>query len=449
MNRTIFRQYDIRGLVDEDLNQEVVTTLGRGIGTMFRNLGMKRISLGWDARFSSPIYRDALTEGLNSTGVNVIHLGMCTTPSSYFAIHHLKTDGGVMITGSHNPPEFNGFKVNVGNKSIFGEEIQDLYRLIEKGQFASGKGSVEEYLIITHYIGYLSAAVKLNRKLRIALDSGNGTGGLVAPEVFRRLGCEVTELFSEPDGNFPNHHPDPTVEKFIADLKRTVVDNKLDFGVAYDGDADRIGVIDDKGNIIWGDMLMVIFARSILKDNPGAAIIGEVKSSQKMYDDIAKHGGRPIMWKTGHSLIKNKMKEEGALLAGEMSGHIFFNDRYLGYDDAVYASCRLAEIVAAGNKPLSGFLNDLPKTYSTPEIRFDCTDDVKFKVIERAQDYFIKAGYDVNDIDGVRLNFGDGWGLLRASNTQPVLVMRFEAESEKRLEEIETLVRNKLKDFQA
>lgn len=447
MNQSIFRQYDIRGIVDHDLTPAVVETLGRGIGTMMRGLNRRRVSLGWDARLSSPIYKEAMTEGLTSTGMDVVQLGMCTTPSFYFSIHHLATDGGVMITGSHNPPEFNGFKVNVGNKSIFGKEIQGLYRLIEKGEFSSGRSKVEETIIIPDYIDYLSSAFEMKRSLKIALDSGNGTAGMAAPEVFRRLGCEVIELYSEPDGNFPNHHPDPTVEKFIVDLKRTVLDQGLDFGVAYDGDADRIGVIDDEGNIIWGDMLMVIFARDILAKNPGAAIIGEVKSSQKMYDDIARHGGCPIMWKTGHSLIKNKMKEEGALLAGEMSGHIFFNDRYFGFDDAIYASGRLAEIVAAGDKPLSHYLDDLPQSFSTPEIRFDCPDDRKFKVIEKAQRYFKEEGYDVNDIDGVRLNFGDGWGLLRASNTQPVLVMRFEAQSSERLDKIESLVRDKLNDF--
>ena len=447
MNRTIFRQYDIRGVVDVDLNHEVVRTLGRGIGTMLKSQGRKRITVGWDARLTGPAYRDAMTEGLISTGMDVIHLGMCTTPGFYFSIHHLQVDGGVMITGSHNPPEFNGFKVNAGPESVYGEGIQDIYRIIEKGDFARGEGKIKEYMIIPDYIDYLKNAVSIDRLLRVALDAGNGTAGLVAPEVFRHLGCTVFELFSEPDGNFPNHHPDPTIPEFVETLKENVLDKHLDFGVAYDGDSDRIGVIDNEGRIIWGDELMVIFSRDILRKNPGATIIGEVKSSQRLYDDIAANGGYPIMWKTGHSLIKSKMREEGALLAGEMSGHIFFNDRYFGYDDAIYASLRLAEIVSSGDKPLSEYLSDLPLSFSTPEIRFDCPEEKKFPVVAEAVKYFKEAGYDVNDIDGVRLNMEDGWGLLRASNTQPVLVMRFEAQSEARLQEIKSLVEGKLNDL--
>jgi phosphomannomutase/phosphoglucomutase len=447
MNPAIFRQYDIRGLVDVDLSPNIVRTLGKGIGTYLRHQGRKRMTLGWDARLSSPTYKDAITEGLISTGMDVIQLGMCSTPSFYFSIHNLQVDGGVMITGSHNPPEFNGFKVNAGEESIYGEEIQSLYRLIAQGDFATGKGKVAHYKIIPDYQNYLKGAVSIARPLRIALDAGNGTAGLIAPEVFRHYGCVVYDLFSEPDGNFPNHHPDPTVPKFIQTLKDTVLLKGLDFGVAYDGDADRIGVIDDKGTIIWGDELMVIFSRDILKRNPGGTFIAEVKSSQRLYDDVAKNGGRPIMWKTGHSLIKAKMKEEKALLAGEMSGHIFFNDRYFGFDDAIYASLRLAEIVASEERPLSDYLADLPKVYSTPEIRFDCSDDVKFEVTRKVVEYFKGAGYNVVDIDGVRLNLNDGWGLLRASNTQPVLVMRFEAQSEARLKEIQELVEGKLKEM--
>lgn len=449
MNQSIFRQYDIRGIVGQDLTPEIVRTLGKGIGTMLQQQGGKRMTLGWDARLSSPEYRDAITEGLTSTGMDVIQLGMCPTPAFYFSIHQLQVDGGVMITGSHNPPEFNGFKINAGAESIYGDKIQDLYTLIEKEIFMQGEGKVNEYDIISDYKEYLKTAIELDRPLRVALDAGNGTAGLVAPEIFKYHSCVVYELFSEPDGNFPNHHPDPTVPEFIQALKEKVLEKNLDFGVAYDGDSDRIGVVDNLGNIIWGDELMIIFSRSILKRNPGAAIIAEVKSSQKLYDDIAKNGGRPIMWKTGHSLIKAKMKEEHALLAGEMSGHIFFNDRYFGFDDAIYASLRLAEIVASGDQLLDKYLSDLPKTYSTPEIRFDTPDDQKFEVVKKAQEYFKAAGYDVNDIDGVRLNLGDGWGLLRASNTQPVLVMRFEAQSQARLEEIRALVESKLQDFLA
>ena len=447
MNREIFRQYDIRGVVDVDLNEEIVETLGKGIGTLLQKQGKMRICLGWDARLSGPSYSDAMTRGLTSTGIDVIKLGMVTTPIFYFSIHHLQTDGGVMITGSHNPPEFNGFKVNVGTDSLYGEGIQDLYRLIEKGYFLSGEGTIKSYNVIPDYIDYMKSAISIDRPLRIALDAGNGTAGLAAPEIFRYHICVTYDLFMEPDGNFPNHHPDPTIPKNLEDLKKIVLQKNLDFGVAYDGDADRIGVIDEKGNVIWGDQLMIIFSRSILRKNPGATIIGEVKSSQSLYDDVALNGGNPIMWKTGHSLIKSKMKEEHALLAGEMSGHIFFNDRYFGFDDAIYASLRLAEIVASSDKPLSEYLADVPKAYSTPEIRFDCPEDKKFGIVSQAVKYFKDADYNVNDIDGVRLNMGDGWGLLRASNTQPVLVMRFEAQTEQRLAEIKALVENKLHEF--
>ena len=447
MNQAIFRQYDIRGVVGKDLTPDIVRTLGKGIGTMLQQKGAKRMTLGWDARLSSPDYRDAITEGVVSTGTDVIQLGMCPTPAFYFSIYQLQADGGVMITGSHNPPEFNGFKVNVGQESIYGEQIQDLFRLIEKGTFAQGEGTVKQYDIIADYKAYLKSAFGIDRPLRVALDSGNGTAGLIAPEVFKYYNCVAYELYSEPDGNFPHHHPDPTVPEYMQDLKAKVLEKNLDFGVAYDGDADRIGVIDDQGNIIWGDELMIIFSRKILRTNPGAAIIAEVKSSQRLYDDIAANGGRPIMWKTGHSLIKAKMKQEGALLAGEMSGHIFFGDRYFGFDDAIYASLRLAEIVASSDKLLSEYLADLPKAYSTPEIRFDTPEEKKFEVVKKAQEYFKAQGYEVNDIDGVRLNMGDGWGLLRASNTQPVLVMRFEAQTEQRLQEIRDLVEGKLRDF--
>ncbi len=447
MNSTIFRQYDIRGVVDEDLTPEVVRTLGRGIGTMMAGQGRRRLTLGWDARLSGPAYRDAITEGLVSAGMSVIQLGMCATPMFYFSIHHLQADGGVMITGSHNPPEFNGFKVNVGPESLYGEGLQELYRLIEKGDFAQGEGKVSRFDILADYIMYHKNTVSIERPLRVALDAGNGTAGLAAPELFRYYGCVVYDLFTNPDGNFPNHHPDPTLPDEIKVLRDTVLQKGLDFGVGYDGDGDRIGVVDEKGNIIWGDELMVIFSRDILRTHLGAAVIAEVKSSQRLYDDIARNGGRPIMWKTGHSLIKRKMREEEALLAGEMSGHIFFNDRYFGFDDAIYASLRLAEIVARGNLKLSEYLADLPKSYATPEIRFDCPEDKKFEVVKKAVECFKREGYDVNDIDGVRLNMGDGWGLLRASNTQPVLVMRFEAQSPERLDEIKQLVEDKLKDF--
>jgi phosphomannomutase/phosphoglucomutase len=446
MNPLIFREYDVRGDAQKDLDDATVTALGKGFGSKLARGGGKTITLGRDVRLSSPRIRDILVQGLTSAGLEVIDLGVVPTPLLYFGIAHLKTDGGVMITGSHNPPEFNGFKLCVGVDSIYGEEIQELFRQIEAEDFESGQGSVRNENVIPAYKEYLKSNLKIDLPLKIVLDCGNGCGGLVAPELFEEMGCLVDVLYGEPDGNFPNHHPDPTVASNLEDLVHRTRSIGYDLGIAYDGDADRIGVVDDMGKILWGDQILTVFSRSILKKNPGATIIGEVKCSQNLYNDIQQRGGNPVMWKTGHSLIKKKMREEGALLAGEMSGHIFFNDRYFGYDDAIYATGRLLELLCDEARPLSQLLWGLPKVYATSEIRLDCPDEVKFPLVERVKEYF-KSNYEVVDVDGVRVIFDDGWGLIRASNTQPVIVLRFEAQSESRLDEIRTLMETKLEEF--
>ncbi len=443
----IFREYDVRGVYGKDLTLEAAELLGKGFGTYAKRNGVKKITLGRDVRLSSDALHDSIIKGLTDTGVDITDIGVCPTPLLYFSIHHLKMDGGVMITGSHNPPEFNGFKLAIGKETIYGSKIQEVRKIIEEGRFEKGKGAVSGYDIVLDYLNYLKNNFggfrKSKRPLKIVIDCGNGTAGIAAPKILQELGCNVIELFCDLDGNFPNHHPDPTIPKNLEALIKKVKEAKADFGAAYDGDADRIGVVDEKGEIIWGDKLMIIFSRDILKNKPGATFISEVKSSQTMYDDITKNGGKAIMWKTGHSLIKAKMKEAGAALAGEMSGHIFFADRYLGYDDAIYATCRLAEIAAKSGKKVSELLSDVPQTYSTPEIRIDCADEKKFQIVEKAKERF-KKDYKIIDVDGVRILFDDGWGLIRASNTQPVLVLRFEANSEPRLKEIKDFVESEL-----
>ncbi len=448
MNPLIFREYDIRGDAQNDLDDQTVKALAVGFGSKLIRSGGKTVTVGRDVRLSSPRISETFIAGLASTGLEIIDLGVVPTPLLYFAIAHLQIDGGVMITGSHNPPEFNGFKLCVGRDSIFGEEIQELYRQIETGSFESGQGSIRTYDIFPEYRSYLKANIVIDEPIRLVMDCGNGCGGLVAPELFQDMGCLVDVLYGEPDGNFPNHHPDPTVAANLDDLIHRTKSIGYDLGIAYDGDADRIGVVDDMGKILWGDQLLIIFSRAILKKNPGASIIGEVKCSQNLYNDIKDKGGNPIMWKTGHSLIKKKMRDENALLAGEMSGHIFFNDRYFGFDDAIYATGRLLEILCAEARPLSHLLWGLPPVYSTPEIRIDCPDEIKFDLVARAVQYF-KSEYKVVDVDGVRVIFDDGWGLIRASNTQPVIVMRFEANSENRLQEIKSLMENKLEQLRS
>jgi phosphomannomutase/phosphoglucomutase len=444
---TIFREYDIRGLVDQDLTEEAVRLVGKALGTSVRDAGGRRVVLGRDCRESGPRFAEAMTDGLVSTGVDVTDLGVVPTPLTYFAAATLPVDGLCMITGSHNPPEYNGLKVGVGRTTLHGAGIQALRERIESGGFATGQGRVERHDIVGPYRAYVRHALRLGaRRLKVVVDAGNGTGGVVAVPLFRSLGVEVVPLFEEMDGRFPNHHPDPTVEKNLAHLKEKVIETGADLGVAYDGDADRVGAVDEKGQVLWGDQLMILFSRALLEEHPGAAIVAEVKCSMTLYDDIAAHGGRGIMWKAGHSLIKAKMKEEGALLAGEMSGHIFFGHRWLGFDDGIYSSARLLELVSRTDRPVSTLLSDVPRTFATPEIRVDCPEELKFELVRRAQEWF-SSRYETVTVDGVRVVFPDGWGLVRASNTQPLLVLRFEARTPERLAEIERLVSGKVEEW--
>ncbi len=441
MHSHIFREYDIRGLVDTDLTDQVVELLGRGLGTVIRRKGGHSATVGRDCRASSPRFRDALSAGLCATGLDVLDVGVVPTPLTYFAANTLPVDGLAMITGSHNPPEYNGFKVGHGKTTLHGHEIQELRHLMEAGDFETGRpGKVTPFDIVTPYNHFIRQTVKMGRSMRVVIDAGNGTGGEVAVPLFRSMGFDVVPLFCDMDARFPNHHPDPTVPANLLDLIAAVRREKAEVGIAYDGDADRIGVIDDQGQVLWGDQLMILFARSVLAEVPGSAIVGEVKCSATLYEDIARRGGKPIMWKAGHSLIKAKMKETNAQLAGEMSGHIFFKHRYFGFDDAVYASARLLEILTHTDRPLSALLADVPKTYASPEIRFDVPEEKKFALVRRATELLRTAGHDIIDVDGVRVTFSDGWGLIRASNTQPLLVLRFEARTEKRLAEIQKLI---------
>ncbi len=432
LKSTIFREYDIRGEADTELLSGDIEVLGQAFGSYLQRHGGRNVTLGRDTRLSSPRLRDALIQGLVKSGCSVTDIGVVPTPVLYYSVFRLKADGAVMITGSHNPPEFNGFKVVCGSSTIHGEAIQEVRRMIDTGDLRSGEGAQTSADMITPYVEEISSQFDFSRKVRVVVDCGNGVGGPAMHRILQRLNVAATELYFEMDGHFPNHHPDPTVPANLQTLIRAVRESKADLGIAFDGDADRIGAVDDLGNVVWGDQLMIVYAREILQRKPGATFIGEVKCSQIMYDQIAALGGKPIMWKTGHSLIKAKMKESHAELAGEMSGHMFFADRYYGYDDALYAACRLIEIVAASGRPLSASLEGSPKSVTTPEIRFDCPDELKFEVV-RLCAAELQSRYRTLDVDGVRVLFPEGWGLVRASNTQAILVMRFEATGEQLL----------------
>jgi phosphomannomutase/phosphoglucomutase len=438
ISQGIFRQYDIRGIVGRDLTEEVATLIGRAYGTHLREHGASgAIAIGRDNRPSGGMLRDALVSGITSTGFDVIDIDVVPTPLLYWALHHLPVAGGIQITGSHNPPEYNGFKLSAGTSSLHGAEIQELYQRILSREFASGEGRVSEQDVIEPYLDDIVERIgPLSRPLRVVLDCGNGAGALVGPRLLERLGANLTTLFCESDGTFPNHHPDPTVPENLEDIIGAVRAERADVGVAFDGDADRIGVIDDEGGIVWGDHVLILYARDVLqRTGKGQAVIFDVKCSQALPDAIAAAGGRPIMWKTGHSLIKEKMREERAPVAGEMSGHMFFEEGFYGHDDAIYGAARLLRILADANTSISSLLADVPKFVSTPEIRVEVDEERKFGIVADAVTHF-RARHDVNDVDGVRVLYGDGWGLVRASNTQPVLVMRFEARSEERLREI-------------
>ena len=458
----IFRQYDIRGIVGKDLDGEIACKIGRAFSLHLKDVkpAANKVTVGRDVRLSSKELSDGIIKGILSEGFDVCDIGECPTPLQYFSLYHLDVDGGIMVTGSHNPPEYNGLKLSFGKETIHGEAIQEIRRIIRnsKAGNTSKKGILTSYKIIPAYREYMLKQFSYLegtefRRLKVVIDAGNGTAGLVAPDIISNMGCDLIPLYCEPDGHFPNHHPDPTVLEYIRDLINLTKTSGAHFGVGYDGDADRIGVVDSEGNVIWGDQIMIILSRYLLKDNPGAKIIGDVKCSQTMFDDIKKHGGTPIMWKTGHSLVKQKMRDEKALLAGEFSGHIFIAERYFGYDDAIYTTLRLVEIMKKSGKDIKDLLSDVPRMFFTPEIRVDCAEDKKKKVVEKVVrqflDYKERGGSpypirDINTIDGVRVVFEKGWGLVRVSNTQPVIVMRFEAMDQESLKNYQSFMEREI-----
>ncbi len=438
ISRAIFREYDIRGVTGKDLTPEVAYAIGRAFAAFMAERKVTgSLAVGRDNRPSGTALHEALLRGLLESGIDVIDIGIVPTPLAYWAQHNLDVAGGIQITGSHNPPEYNGFKLGLGKNSIYGKDIQHMYDLITAGKFPQGKGTVHKQEVIDRYIDDVVERIgPISGKLKVVVDCGNGAGALVAPQLMKRLGVNATCLFCESDGTFPNHHPDPTVEANLKDIIAAVAKEKADIGIALDGDADRIGVIDNEGEIIWGDHILILYARDVLeRTGKGQSIIFDVKCSQALPEEITKAGGKPVMWKTGHSLIEEKMHETHAPIAGEMSGHMFFGEGFYGFDDALYGAARLLRIVANSGKSVHEMLADVPRFVSTPEIRVDCADDIKFGIVEAATKYF-RAKHDVIDVDGVRVLFGDGWGLIRASNTQPVLVMRFEARTAEHLAQI-------------
>jgi phosphomannomutase / phosphoglucomutase len=443
----VFREYDIRGVADKELSDELIGAIGQEFAhALYEDApGADRleIAVGRDCRVSSPRMFEALTEGLLRGGVDVIDIGVGPTPLLYFAVHHLNADGGVMITGSHNPGDENGLKMMKGKASFFADDIRRLRDRVAVPIAAPerARGSRREVDVSKAYVDRVTEGVDLSGSgLSVVVDAGNGSAGPLGLAALKKVGLDPVALYCEMDGTFPNHHPDPTVLSNLAELVLRVKSGKASVGIAWDGDGDRLGAIDATGEVVWGDKLMILFARDILAESPGAAILGEVKCSQTLYDDIKKHGGRPILWKTGHSNIKTKMKQEGALLAGEMSGHLFFADKYFGYDDAIYGALRLLQILARTKKTMGELLSDVPRTFITPELRIDCPDDIKFEVVDRVKTRY-RSEYEVIDVDGARILFGDGaWGLVRASNTGPVLVLRFEAKSEARRDELRAAV---------
>lgn len=431
----IFREYDIRGIADQELSSETVHLIGRAYGSYLTDLGIFEVTVGGDARHSTPRIKEAAIAGLREVGVSVIDIGLVSSPCFYWSLYHFGVEGGIMITGSHNPKEFNGLKLALGKMTLWGDEIQEVYRIIAENRFAKTehKGNLRFEEINAPYIDMLVSKITLGpKKLKVVLDSGNGTGGLYGPEMVRRIGCEVVELFSEPNGDFPNHHPDPTKREYLTQLIDTVIKEKADLGIGFDGDSDRIGVVDDKGEVLWGDQLMLLYWKEILPKHPGAKVIVEVKSSMILPEETEKLGGKPIWWKSGHSLIKAKMKDEDALFSGEVSGHMFFADEFFGFDDAFYAAGRLLRILSFSDKKLSDMLAEIPAYPSTTETRFDCPDEIKFQVVERVREN--AKDQKTITIDGVRILYPEGWGLLRASNTQPVLVARCEGRTQADLE---------------
>ena len=454
-NPRVFREYDIRGNAGRDLPDEFVRTLGLALGTHWAKHGITKVTVGRDCRLHSPRLFAELTDGIRKCGVAVIDVGVVATPLLYYAVRHFGVGGGVQITGSHNPPEDNGFKILRGPSTIHGGEIQELRQLCESKAFvlADEPAGIEEQDIVAPYLQMAQERIELGaRRFKVVVDAGNGVGGPLVP-LLERLGFQTIGLFTEPDGEFPNHHPDPTVEENIADLRAAVAEHGAELGIALDGDADRVGVVDSKGRVVWGDQLMILLARAILAEEPGATFVSEVKCSKALYDEIARAGGRAIMWKVGHSLIKEKMKEEKALLAGEMSGHIFFAHRYFGYDDAIYSAARLVELLSKSTETLAEHVDTLPHFFNTPEIRYPVADEKKFELVRRVVEHYKaharEGHYEVVDVDGARVTWQDAWALVRASNTQPVLVLRFEATSDARLHAVQAEVQADLRRIEA
>jgi phosphomannomutase/phosphoglucomutase len=435
VNRKIFREYDIRGIYEIDLKGELPYFIGKAFGSYVKRKKINEVCVGGDNRLTTSEIKEKLIKGLLETGINVIDIGIVPTPILYFSVHFYKFGSGIMVTASHNPPEFNGFKMVLKEGSLYGKEIQKIADIIENEDFEKGDGEFERKEVIEDYIKFMEGRFKFNKKFKVGIDTGNGTAGPLIEKLFRKLGIEFIGLYLESDGNFPNHLPDPVIPENLKDLIEIVKKYNLDCGFGFDGDGDRLGVIDEKGNILWGDQLLIVYSREVLKERKGEKIIFDVKCSRALEEEIEKMGGIPLMWKTGHSLIENKLHEEKAPIAGELSGHLYFADEYFGYDDAIYASLRLLRIMDKEGKKLSEFFTDIKKYYSTPEIRIEVKDDNKFEIVEKVKNYFSKK-YKINDIDGVKVYYPNGWALLRASNTQPALVVRIEGETEKELEKI-------------
>ena len=445
INKYIFREYDIRGKVSDDFPPEVVENLGKAFGTFISRSGGQEIALSGDVRLTTPSLIESFKTGVLSTGVDVINIGILPTPANYFSMFKLDVAGAVQITGSHNPPEFNGFKMSRNKKSVFGDSIQDLRSIIEKEDYETGEGDEAPYKIINDYRKMISEKISIERPLRVVMDCGNAAAAICAPDIFKKFNIELTELYCDVDGTFPNHHPDPTVKENLTDLIKLMKTGNYDVGIAFDGDADRVGVVDETGEVIWADQLMALFLPELV--NPGDEILYDVKCSKALEEEIIKYQGKPVMWKTGHSLVKQKMVELNCKFGGEMSGHIFFADDYYGYDDAIYVAARLLQTLSRSKKTLSELRSELPKYFSTPEIRLEAnSDEEKFMISKKAVDYFT-ANFDCSTVDGVRINFEDGWGLVRASNTQPVIVCRFEATSEERMQQIKKLITDKLNEM--
>ncbi|MEC8706124.1 MAG: phosphomannomutase/phosphoglucomutase [Candidatus Neomarinimicrobiota bacterium] len=445
INKYIFREYDIRGKVSDDFPPEVVENLGKAFGTFISRSGGQEIALSGDVRLTTPSLIESFKTGVLSTGVDVINIGILPTPANYFSMFKLDVAGAVQITGSHNPPEFNGFKMSRNKKSVFGDSIQDLRSIIEKEDYETGEGDEAPYKIINDYRKMISEKISIERPLRVVMDCGNAAAAICAPDIFKKFNIELTELYCDVDGAFPNHHPDPTVKENLTDLIKLMKTGNYDVGIAFDGDADRVGVVDETGEVIWADQLMALFLPELV--NPGDEILYDVKCSKALEEEIIKYQGKPVMWKTGHSLVKQKMVELNCKFGGEMSGHIFFADDYYGYDDAIYVAARLLQTLSRSKKTLSELRSELPKYFSTPEIRLEAnSDEEKFMISKKAVDYFT-ANFDCSTVDGVRINFEDGWGLVRASNTQPVIVCRFEATSEERMQQIKKLITDKLNEM--